>query len=355
MSQPESFSLEKTTLGSTNLEVTRCAFGALPIQRISFGESVALLRAAYEGGINFYDTAHGYYDSEEKIGAALGGERERVVIASKAPGLDGDLYRRQLDESLRRMRTDYIDVFQFHLAKKVHRPGEPDGLYEAALGAKESGKIRHIGITTHRIGVAMEAAGSGLYETVQFPLSYLSNPGDLELVKACRENGVGLIAMKALSGGLITDARLAWLFMRQYDNVVPIWGLQRMSELEEFLSFERNHPEWTGELREKITRDKAELSDNFCRGCGYCLPCAVNIEVNWVARMPQVLRRMKAEEFLTPEWRGKMKLAEDCVNCGACKSRCPYELDPPAMIAAAYEDYKNFAADWDASRQKARA
>jgi predicted aldo/keto reductase-like oxidoreductase len=307
-----------------------------------------LLRAALEGGINFYDTAHGYYDSEEKIGAAFEGARERVVIASKAPGLDGELYMSQLDESLRRMRTDYIDVFQFHIAKKVHRPGEPDGLYEAALEAKASGKIRHIGITTHRIGVAMEAAESGLYETIQFPLSYLSDSKDLELAKACREKGVGLIAMKALSGGLITDARLAWLFMRLYDNVVPIWGLQRISELEEFLSFERNHPVWTDELREKIERDKAELSDNFCRGCGYCLPCAVNIEINWAARMPQVLRRMKAEEFMTPEWREKMKLVENCVHCGACKSRCPYELDPPAMIAAAYEDYKEFAANWDA-------
>jgi aryl-alcohol dehydrogenase-like predicted oxidoreductase len=342
--------LEKTTLGTTGLEVTRCAFGALPIQRISFGESVNLLRAAYGGGINFYDTAHGYYDSEEKIGAAFDGVRERVIIASKAPGLTGELYRSQLDESLRRLRTDYIDLFQFHLAKKVHRPGEGDGLYEAALEAKAAGKIRHIGITTHRIGIAIEAAESGLYETVQFPLSYLSDERDLALAAVCRKNGVGLIAMKALSGGLITDARLAWLFMRQYENVVPIWGLQRIGELEEFLSYERDHPVWTDELRGKMAGDKAELSDNFCRGCGYCLPCAAGIEVNWAARMPQVLRRMKAEEFLTPEWREKMKLVEYCVHCGACKSRCPYELDPPAMIAAAYEDYKEFAANWDAAR-----
>jgi predicted aldo/keto reductase-like oxidoreductase len=342
--------LDKTTLGKTGLEVTRCGFGALPLQRISVDESVKLLRAAYDGGVNFYDTAHGYYDSEEKIGEAFAGVRESVIIATKSPGLTGELYGKQLDESLRRLRTDYIDLFQFHIARKVYRPGESDGLYDAALKAKADGKIRHIGITTHRIGIAMEAAESGLYETVQFPLSYLSDDKDLELISVCRKNNVGLIAMKALSGGLITNARLAWLFMRQYENVAPIWGLQKMSELEEFLSYERDHPVWTDELRENIARDKAELSDNFCRGCGYCLPCVAGIEINWVARMPQAIRRMKAEEFLTPEWRDKMKLAESCVHCDACKSRCPYELDTPALVAASYEDYKEFAANWDATR-----
>ena len=341
--------MEYITLGKTGLRVTRSGFGALPIQRVPFGESVKLLRAALEGGINFYDTAHAYYDSEEKMGEAFGDTRDRVIIASKAPGQTRDAFLQQLGESLRRLRTDYIDLFQFHLAKKVYRPGEPEGLYEAALEAKSEGKIRRIGITTHRIGVAIEAAESGLYDAVQFPLSYLSDDRDLELVSVCRKNNVGLIAMKALSGGLITDARMAWLFMRQYDNVVPIWGLQRMSELEEFLSFEAAPPIMTDELRGKMARDRAELSGNFCRGCGYCLPCAADIEINWVARMPQVLRRMKTEEFMTPEWRAKMRLVENCVHCDACKSRCPYELDPAAMTAEAYEDYKAFEIEWDAS------
>jgi aryl-alcohol dehydrogenase-like predicted oxidoreductase len=210
--------MECITLGKTGLRVTRSAFGALPIMRVPFKESVRLLRAALEGGINFYDTAHVYCDSEEKMGEAFEGARDRVVIASKTLGLTHDLYREQLHESLRRLRTDYIDLYQFHLAKRVYRPGEPDGLYETALAAKSEGKIRHIGITTHMIDVAIEAAESGLYETVQFPLSYLSDERDLELVSVCRKNNVGLIAMKALSGGLITDARMAWLFMRQYDN-----------------------------------------------------------------------------------------------------------------------------------------
>ena len=340
--------MECITLGKTGLRVTRSAFGALPVQRIPFEEGVRLLRAALDGGINFYDTARVYYDSEEKIGAAFEGMRDRVIIASKTKGRTAALFREELDESLRNLRTDYIDLYQFHFVKKVYRPGEPDGLYDAALAAKSGGLIRHIGVSTHKIDVAIEAAESGLYEVVQFPLSYLSDERDLELISVCRKNNVGLIAMKAMSGGIISDARIAWLFMRQYDNVVPIWGLQRMSELEEFLSFESDPPVWTDELRGKMARDRAELSGNFCRGCGYCLPCPADIEISWVARMRLALHRMKTEEFMTPEWRAKMRLAENCVHCGACGSRCPYELDPAAMVAEAYEYYKAFEVEWDA-------
>ena len=342
--------LERTALGRSGVSVTRSGFGALPVQRIPFDDGVAILRAARDGGINFFDTARGYGDSEAKIGAAFSGARENVVIASKSPGLTAADYARDLAESLKQLRTDYIDIYQFHLAKKCHRPGEPDGLYDAALEAKASGKIRHIVLTSHRLEIAVEAAKSGLYETVQFPLSYLSDNKDLELAAICRENGVGLIAMKALAGGLVTDARLAWVFLRQYENIVPIWGIQRMNELEEFLSFEKNPPMFDEEIKSAIFRDRKELSGNYCRGCGYCLPCPANIELNWVTRMTQVLQRLDPEGFLTPEWRAKMALVDNCIHCGACKSRCPYELDTPTLIAEAWRDYKIFTAQWDAAR-----
>jgi aryl-alcohol dehydrogenase-like predicted oxidoreductase len=348
----EAAGLERTTLGRTGIGVTRSGFGALPVQRISVEDGVALLRAARDGGINFFDTARGYGDSEAKIGIAFSKEREKVVIASKSPGLTAAEYARDLEESLKQLRTDYIDIYQFHLAKKCHRPGEPDGLYEAAEAAKASSKIRHIGLTSHRLEVAMEAAGSGLYETVQFPLSYLSDEKDLELADICRKEDVGLIAMKALAGGLVNDARLAWVFLRQYGNVVPIWGIQRMSELEEFLSFERNPPEFSEEIKSAIARDRDDLSGNYCRGCAYCLPCPANIELNWVTRMTQALRRLDTESFLTPEWRAKMALVDNCIHCDACKSRCPYELDTPTLIAEAWKEYKVFTAEWDAKHSR---
>jgi aryl-alcohol dehydrogenase-like predicted oxidoreductase len=342
--------MEYTTLGRTGLRVSRSAFGALPIQRVSREDSIAILRAAFDGGINFFDTARYYHDSESKIGAAFDGMREEIVIATKSPASDGEQMTKELHASLENLRTDYIDVYQFHLAKKCHRPGESDGLYDAAAEAKRRGLIRHIGLTSHRPDAAMEAARSGLYDTIQFPFSYLSGEIDIELVRTCERSNIGFIAMKALSGGLITNARLAFAFMRQFGGVVPIWGIQKREELDEFLALEKEPPAFDEKMRAMVEREKSELSGNFCRACGYCLPCPANIELNWIARMPQALRRMKPETFLTNEWRQKMELVNNCVHCGSCAKKCPYELNPEALIKTSYDDYVRFAAEWDARR-----
>lgn len=337
--------MEKILLGRTGLSVSRSAFGALPLQRTPRDEAVAILRAAYEGGVNFFDTARGYQDSESKIGEAFDGIRDRVYIATKSMAQDAAALRMELEESLSQLRTDYADIYQFHVAKKCHVPGEPDGLYDAISKMKEEGKIRHIGLSAHRLPVAMEAVRSGLYDTVQFPLSYLSSDEDFGLAEACKERDVGFIAMKSLSGGIITDAGAAWAFTRQYDNVLPIWGIQRMEELRQFLELEKNPPALS-EMMAVIEKDRRELSGNFCRGCGYCLPCPSGIELAWIARMPQVLRRMDPRPFMTPEWREKMERTKDCVQCGACKSRCPYDLDTPELVRASYEDYEEFTKKW---------
>jgi len=338
--------METIRLGRTDLIVTRSGFGALPIQRVAMDDAARLLRAAYEGGITFYDTARAYTDSEAKIGAALGDVREKIVIATKTHGASAEKLAEDLDTSLCELRTDYIDLYQFHIAKKCHRPGEPDGLYDAMLRARDAGRVRHIGLTAHRLDVALEAAASGLYDTVQFPLNYLSSEKELALVALCAAHDVGFIAMKALSGGLVTDASLAFAFLRQYPNVVPIWGIQKQSELEEFLRFEKTPPLLDAARRERIERDKAELGGDFCRGCGYCLPCPAEIELNWVMRMPEVLRRMNPAEFVTEEWQKKMERAKDCIQCGTCKTRCPYELDPPTRIIESYENYRAFLREW---------
>ena len=242
-----------------------------------------------------------------------------------------------------------IDLYQFHVAQKVHRPEDEDGLYAAALAAKEKGLIRHIGITFHRLPLALEAAQSDLYETVQFPLSYLSSPEDLELIELCRKKDVGLIAMKSMAGGILTDARTAFVFHRQYENLLPIWGVQREAELDEFIALEKNPPQMDALIQQRIDADRESLSSGFCRGCGYCLPCPANIEIAFSARMPLVLRRMDPEAFLTPEWREKMARIPNCILCGACKTRCPYELDTPELLKKAYEDYVQFASEWDAT------
>ena len=244
----------QVTLGKTGITVNKNGFGALPIQRISKEEAAALLRRAFDSGIGFFDTARGYSDSEEKIGFGLGEVREKLYIATKTPAKTAEDFWKDLHTSLTLLKTDYVDIYQFHNPAFCPKPGDGSGLYEAMEEAKQQGKIRHIGITNHRLNVAREAIESGLYETLQFPFNYLSGPQETELVAMCKEKGMGFLSMKALSGGLITNSAAAYAFQAQYDTL-PIWGVQRQSELEEFLSYIENPPEMTAELEAVIAKD----------------------------------------------------------------------------------------------------
>lgn len=198
-----------------------------PHAEVSVAEAVKLARKAYEAGITFFDTARFYTDSEEKLGAAFDGMRDKVYIATKTGAQTGEGFWADLKTSLGNLRTDYVDLYQFHNPGFCPKPGDGSGLYEAMLEAREKGMVRHIGITNHRLSVAQEAIDSGLYETLQFPFCYLSGEQELSLVRQCKEKQMGFIAMKALSGGLITDSAAAYAFLDQYDNVLPIWGVQR--------------------------------------------------------------------------------------------------------------------------------
>ena len=331
--------MDKVTLGRTNITVCKNGFGALPMQRVTFEEAKALLITAYEGGITFFDTARAYTDSEEKIGYALSGIRDKIYIASKTAATDAGSFWRDLHTSLKNLKTDYIDIYQFHNPRTCPKIGDGTGLYEAMLKARDEGKIRFISITNHSFRTANEAIDSGLYDTVQFPFSYLADRADFEVVKKCRDKNIGFIAMKGMSGGLITNSRAAYAFMREYDNVLPIWGVQRMSELNEFLSYNSDPPVMDDDIKAVIERDKEALSGNFCRGCGYCMPCPVGIEINNCARMSLLLRRSPSELQLTHEMQAKMKLIENCLHCGKCKSKCPYGLDTPALLEENYRDY----------------
>lgn len=336
--------MDKVILGKTGLEVSKNGFGALPIQRISKKDAVYLLQKAFYNGINYFDTARAYSDSEEKMGAAFEYTRERIVISTKTAAQTADGFWKDLEESLRQLKTDYIDIYQFHNPAFCPKPGDESGLYDAALKAKEQGKIRHIGITNHRIAVAREAIESGLYETMQFPFSYLAAEPDLEIVEMCRKADMGFIAMKALSGGLINHSDLAYAYMaqRQFDHVAPIWGIQRESELDEFLSYQACPPELDQDRLAQIEADRTELTGDFCRGCGYCMPCPAGIEINNCARMSLLLRRSPSDGWLTEEWQEKMKKIEGCLHCGQCMKKCPYSLNTPELLAKNYEDYKTF-------------
>ena len=280
--------MAKITLGKTGLVIEQNAFGALPIQRVNLEEAVKIIRKAYEGGMTFFDTARAYSDSEIK---ALVGIRENVIIATKTAATTPEGFWKDLNQSLENLKTDYIDIYQFHWPKQCYKPNDGTGMYECMLEAKKQGKIRHIGITNHSIDIAYEAIECGYYETLMFPFSYLSTEKELNLAKACKEANVGFISMKSLAGGLITNSKAAYAFIRQYDNVLPIWGIQRESELDEFLSYMDHEPQMNEELEAVIKHDQEELMGEFCRGCGYCMPCPVGIQINTCARMSLLLRR----------------------------------------------------------------
>ena len=330
------------TLGKTGLTIEKNGFGCLPIQRVSRQEAVRLLRRAYDGGMNYFDTARAYTDSEEKVGEAFAGMRDKVILATKSQAQTGEQMKQDLETSLRMLKTDYIDVYQFHNPAFCPKPGGADGLYDAALEAQAQGKIRFISITNHRLAVAQEAIDSGLYATLQFPFSYLSGVQEEMLLDGCVKAGMGFIAMKALAGGLIRDGYTAAAFMARQPHVVPIWGVQHDWELEQFLDCIQNPPELTLERQAVIARDRKELAGDFCRGCGYCMPCPVGIEINNCARMSLMLRRAPADAWLTPEQQAKMEKIKDCLHCGQCKSKCPYGLDTPRLLEENYRDYQTF-------------
>lgn len=332
--------MDYVTLGSTGIKVNRNGFGALPIQRVDEENAVRIVRKAYDAGITFFDTARFYTDSEVKLGQALAGIRDKVYIATKTGATNVDQFWKDLETSLTNLRTDYIDLYQFHNPAFCPKPGDESGIYDAISEAKKKGIIRHIGITNHRLHIAQEAIDSGLYETLQFPFCYISGEQELNLVKQCAEKDIGFIAMKALSGGLINNSAAAYAYIAQFKNVLPIWGIQKESELDEFISYINNPPTMTEEIKSIIENDRQELSGEFCRGCGYCMPCPAGIEINNSARMSLMLRRAPSKAWLTPEWQDKMKKIETCLQCGKCKEKCPYGLNTPNLLKKNYEDYK---------------
>ena len=333
--------MKKIRLGRTDLWVTKNGFGALPVQRVGIDDACAILRRAYEGGINYFDTARMYTDSEEKMGLALSDVRENIIISTKTASTTVGGFWADLNTSLSLLKTDYIDIYQFHNPDFCPKPGDGTGLYEAMLEARDKGLIRFIGFTNHRLAVAEEAVRSGLYDTLQFPFSYLAGEKEEALVRLCEELDVGFICMKALAGGLITHSDVAYAFLDRYP-VAPIWGIQRGSELDEFLSYNETPPALTDEFKAFIEKEREELAGEFCRGCGYCLPCPAGIEIFTCARMSLLLRRSPTAGHLSEASQQMMKKIEGCSGCGQCKSRCPYDLDTPALLRKNYEDYKTF-------------
>lgn len=334
--------MEQVHIGKTDLVVSRTGFGALPIQRISEKEAVSLLRKAYNNGISFYDTARSYSDSEEKIGAALSGVRQKVIIATKTAAKTKDDLFKDLSVSLKKLKTDYVDILQLHNPDTLPDFADPESSYSGLLEARKKGMVRYLGLTNHKLDLAIKAVRSCLYDTVQFPLNTLSSESELEIIKICKNADCGLIAMKAMSGGLIKMAASAFAFLRQFDNVIPVWGIQKEVELDELLCYEKEPPYLNDKMWQIIENDREELAGQFCRGCGYCLPCSAGIDIPWTARMSLLLRRAPSQNFNNSYWKEKMETIKNCTGCDNCKARCPYGLNVPQLLKENLEDYEGF-------------
>ena len=334
--------MDMITLGRTGITTCKNAFGALPIQRISKEEAAKLLLKAYDHGVTFYDTARAYSDSEEKIGYAMSHLKD-IYIATKTAATTPEGFWQDLHTSLKNLKRDYVDIYQYHNPAFCPKPGDGSGLYEAMLEAKKQGKIRFISITNHRLQVAREAVESGLYDTLQFPFSYLTGKDEMELVAACEKANMGYLAMKALAGGLITHTDAAYAFMAQYP-VLPLWGVQKEWQLDQFLAFNEAAPTLDADKLALIEKDRKELAGSFCRGCGYCMPCPAQIQINDCARMSLLIRRAPSAQFLTEDFQKKMAKIDNCIDCGHCKAHCPYGLDTPNLLKENYRDYKEILA-----------
>lgn len=346
--------MRMVTLGSTGLRVSEVGFGGIPIQRLSHEEAVAVVRGCLDLGVNLIDTAHGYTTSEERIGAAVAGRRHRVVLATKTHGQTGADARAHLELSLRRLGVDHIDLYQFHNVSSEEgwkAVTEPGGALEVIQQAQREGTVGHIGVTSHRAEIAIEAVQSGYFETILFPFNFVANEPGLEVLEACRRAGVAFLAMKPMGGGLLENARIAFRYLRQFPDVIPVVGIERVSEMAEIAALYRLPPSLADEERAEMARIAQELGTIFCRRCEYCQPCRTGISISTVMNVPAFLKRMPPDRtFGEGEFGKAIALVDDCEDCGDCESRCPYHLPIRERMAEMVTIYRQARAEYLASR-----
>lgn len=322
--------VRQVTLGRTGLTVSEIGFGGIPIQRLSEQGAIDVVRHCLDLGITFLDTAHGYTTSEARIGKAIAGRRDEVVIATKSHGLDAETFRDEMEQSFRRLQVDRIDIFQFHGVSsdenyaKVIAPGGP---LDVAREAQSAGRIGHLGVTSHRLDTALKLATCGLFETLMFPFNWITREPADELLSLCEKNGVAFISMKPMGGGLLDDATLNFKWLAQYPSAYPLVGIQSFEEIDEIVGIVEAREALSDAERARIEALRAELGNRFCRACDYCQPCPQGIRISSVMRLKSSLKRFSTERFYGESTEAMVATAESCLECGDCESRCPYELE----------------------------
>lgn len=339
--------MKMVKLGRTELIVSEVGFGAIPIIRLQQSQAERVLRHAFEQGINFFDTANAYRDSEKKIGGAFAGMRDRIVVASKTLRRDGEGVREHLERSLQMLRTDYLDLYQLHQIAQEHdwqAVMAPGGAYEAAVRAREAGKIRYLGVTSHSLPMALKLVRTGLFDTIQFPFNFIETDACLELLPTALQLGMAFIVMKPFGGGAIDDAGAAFKYLRQHEGILPIPGFETTAQIDEVLEMYRVPNQVTEEDFAVMDRYRQELGQRFCRRCEYCQPCPRGVMITPAMGYPIIEARMSgavAQEFS----RVPMGTVPLCNECGACIEKCPYQLQIPQILKSNYQRYLQHAAE----------
>jgi predicted aldo/keto reductase-like oxidoreductase len=335
--------MKTTRLGKTDLTVSRVGIGGIPIQRPPIDEAIKVVQRALDLGINFVETSIVYGDSEERIGKAIAGRRDKVVLSTKTPKPDKTGASQDLEISLQHLQTDYIDLWQFHNVsnpEKYERVFGSDGAMEVAKEALKSGKIRHIGMSSHNMELALKAVASGLIEAIQYPFNFATPEAADRLVQLAKEYDVGFIAMKPFAGGNIRDAPLALKYLLQFDNVVPLAGVEAVEEVNEIVQITSGSWELTPNDMTRIEEIRSELGSRYCRQCQYCMPCPQGVVI-WQLLYLRTLFNLWPAEEIFPRWEPFVKSAEKCVKCGECEEKCPFHLPIREMMdenVAFYED-----------------
>ena len=326
--------MEYRMLGKTGLKISRMGFGGIPIQRIDAEGTKALMRQLVDAGVNYIDTARGYTVSEEYLGYALEGIRDKFILATKSMSRTKEAMAKDIDISLKNLRTDYIDLYQIHNpnAADLEKVQQPGGALEALREAKAAGKIGHIGITLHTADLFKVAVELDWVETIMFPYNAVETQGE-KLIKRCGEKNIGFIAMKPLAGGAIDDATTALRFIVQNPDVtVVIPGMEKLEQIRQNLDAINNTAPLTAEEQNKIFAIRKELGTNFCRRCNYCAPCTEGIPIPLAFMMEGYYTRYGLKEWATGRYMAMAKKASDCVGCGVCEDRCPYNLPIRQML-----------------------
>jgi uncharacterized protein len=340
--------MRTTRLGRTGLQVSRVGFGSIPIQRLTDEEAIRVVQRSLDLGITFLDTANAYTTSEGRIGKAIAGRRDGLVLATKTQARDKVTALAHLELSLQRLGTDVIDLWQLHnisTAKALEQVLAPGGALEAVQDARAAGKIRYVGLSSHSLDTAIEAVATDRFDTVQFPFNFVTDEAAHELLPLCRRLDVGFIAMKPFAGGMLGNARLTLKHLLQYDEVVPDPGIQAVEEIEEIAGIVGGSWTLTPQEREELARVRGELDLRFCRRCEYCQPCPQGVKISAVMTMPTIWKRFPLERIFAGHWAEAARGARKCARCGECETRCPYHLQIRLMLEESLALYDRMEAE----------